>query len=86
MAIISKNDQNPESGGGAADPGAAPAQPNEVSPPRHNLPLKAAPVVGRKPEMQRVVGIFEQIRREGRPRRVEVAGPSGIGEIGRAHV
>ncbi len=73
MAIVSKNDQNPEGGEVPADPNAAPA---EV---RHNLPLKAAPVVGRKPEMQRVVQIFEKIRREGRPRRVEVVGPAGVG-------
>lgn len=73
MAIVSKNDQNPEGGAGAPDPSAAPAEP------RHNLPLKAAPVVGRKAEMQRVVQIFEKIRREGRPRRVEVVGPTGVG-------
>ena len=73
MAIVSKNDQNPEEGAGAVDPSAAPA---EI---RHNLPLKASPIVGRKPEMQRVVQIFERIRREGRPRRVEVVGPTGVG-------
>jgi len=88
MAIVSRNDQNPESGaappkpdgpGDAAPPETAAAggdAPREV---RHNLPLKAAPIVGRKPEMQRVVGIFEVIRKEGRPRRVEVVGPSGVG-------
>jgi hypothetical protein len=92
MAIVSKNDQNPDPGAAppkpdgdgageaapqqTADAGAGAAAPREV---RHNLPLKAAPIVGRKPEMQRVVGIFETIRKEGRPRRVEVVGRAGVG-------
>jgi hypothetical protein len=67
MAIIEKKDP------GAGDPAGEPAQP------RHNLPLKTAPVVGRRPEMQRVVQVFEKIRRDGRPRRVEVVGPLGVG-------
>jgi hypothetical protein len=65
MGIVAKN-QDP-------DPGAAPPER------RHNLPLKASPVVGRRQEMQRVVSIFDRIRVEGRPRRVEVVGPQGIG-------
>jgi len=73
MAIVSKNEQNPDGDDGQRDPNAAPQEP------RHNLPLKAAPVVGRRPEMQRVVAIFEKIRTEGRPRRVEVVGPAGVG-------
>jgi hypothetical protein len=73
MAIVSKNEQNPEPEGQPADPSAG------APDTRHNLPLKAAPVVGRKPEMQRVVSIFEKIRKEGRPRRVEVVGPTGVG-------
>jgi len=73
MAIVSKNEQNPDSDEGQRDQNAAPTEP------RHNLPLKAAPVVGRRPEMQRVVAIFEKIRTEGRPRRVEVVGPTGVG-------
>jgi hypothetical protein len=73
MAIVSKNDQNSENGGAPRDPSAAPAEL------RHNLPLKAAPVVGRRPEFQRVVAVFEKIRTEGRPRRVEVVGASGVG-------
>jgi hypothetical protein len=73
MAIVTKKEQDPAPGDVPADPNAAPAEP------RHNLPLKATPVVGRKAEMQRVVQIFEKIRREGRPRRVEVVGPMGVG-------
>lgn len=67
MAIIEKKDT------GAGDPKGEPSEP------RHNLPLKTAPIVGRRPEMQRVVQVFEKIRREGGPRRVEVVGPLGVG-------
>jgi hypothetical protein len=78
MAIVSKNEQNSESGDAPGEPGRPPepAAPQER---RHNLPLKAAPVVGRRPEMTRVVQIFEKVRREGRPRRVEIVGPAGVG-------
>jgi hypothetical protein len=70
MAIVSRNPQDGQDDDGGAAPAAA----------RHNLPLKAAPVVGRRAEMQRVVSIFERIRREsGRPRRVEVVGRQGVG-------
>lgn len=69
MAIIEKKEQDP----GAGDPNGEPGEP------RHNLPLKTAPVVGRRPEMQRVVQVFEKIRRDGRPRRVEFVGPLGVG-------
>jgi hypothetical protein len=67
MAIIEKKET------GAGDAAGEPAEP------RHNLPLKTAPIVGRRPEMQRVVQVFEQIRRDGRPRRVEVVGQLGVG-------
>jgi hypothetical protein len=91
MAIISKNDQNPDPGAGPPDPptngspapaapGDAAAAPETPQERRHNLPLKTAPVVGRKAEMQRVVAIFDRIRRDTvRPRRVEVVGPLGVG-------
>jgi hypothetical protein len=74
MAIVSRADQG--GGAGPTDPGAEPPSPQPV---RHNLPLKASPVVGRKPEMQRVVAIFEKVRKQGGPRRVEVVGPRGVG-------
>jgi len=77
MAIIEKKDQD----GGAAPPDPAGGEPAAPQPRRHNLPLKAAPIVGRKPEMQRVVGIFEKIAKDkqGRPRRVEFVCPTGVG-------
>lgn len=88
MAVIAKKDQdpdpgaappNPDGGGDGAAPATATTGGDAQQPKRHNLPLKAAPVVGRKPEMQRMVGIFDLVRRRGGPSRVEVVGPRGVG-------
>ena len=76
MAIVAKNDQTPDPGAGSPKPDG---EPGPSQPIRHNLPLKAAPVIGRRAEMQQVVGIFDRIRRAGGPRRVEVVGPRGVG-------
>ncbi|MCE9636630.1 MAG: ATP-binding protein [Planctomycetes bacterium] len=63
---------------GAGAPGAA--QPGGPKPPlRHNLPMKTAPVVGRRQEMQAIAAAFERSRAAGRPGRVEVVGRPGIG-------
>lgn len=78
MAQISKSGPEDEDEGGSpqqvAEPGRAVPQP-----PRHNLPLRTAPVVGRKREMQAIAQAFEKLGRAGRPGRVEIVGRSGIG-------
>lgn len=79
MAEVRK--QEPEgAGGGTAPPTPGPAAtPPSPQPPRHNLPMKTAPVVGRKAEMHAIATAFEKARRAGRPGRVEVVGRRGIG-------
>ncbi|MCG3135972.1 MAG: hypothetical protein HMLKMBBP_03752 [Planctomycetes bacterium] len=66
---------------GAGDAGAAPSAPRTAAPtePRTNLPVRTAPVVGRKREMQAIAEAFEKSRRAGRPGRVEVTGRLGVG-------
>ena len=74
MALVSK--------AGSGGPGAEtpPSQENAApQPPRHNLPMKTAPVIGRRREMQAIAEAFEKARQAGRPGRVEVVGRPGIG-------
>ena len=81
MAVISKADQG-GGGGGGSDSGAAPPTPGGGGPPpelRTNLPPKTAPICGRRPEMQRVVEVFQRSMRDGLPGRVEIVGPLGSG-------
>jgi hypothetical protein len=79
MAEVRKQDPGESGGGAPPNPGSGPATPQAPQPPRHNLPMKTAPVVGRKAEMHAIATAFEKARREGRPGRVEVVGRPGIG-------
>jgi len=74
MALVSK--QGPGAGP-EGDPGAQPKGPPPA--PRHNLPIRTAPVVGRRTEMQQIAEAVEKARRAGRPGRVEIVGRPGIG-------
>src|SRR5688500_7329670 len=59
---------------------ASGSQPEAPRPPvRHNLPVKTAPVVGRKLEMEAIARAFEKARSNGQPGRVEVVGRLGVG-------
>lgn len=82
MAQVSKEtpdgSQDGSSGGAPPTPGT-PQAPAVPPPARHNLPLKTAPIVGRKAEMQAIAGAFERARAQGRAGRVEVVGRPGIG-------
>lgn len=85
MAQVSKAspdgaEDGSENGAGAGAPQAG-ASPNPAAPPpvRHNLPLKTAPIVGRKAEMQAIATAFERARSQGRAGRVEIVGRSGVG-------
>ena len=72
-----------------ADPGAAPPggpagsrDGNGVAPPppvRSNLPVRTAPIVGRKTEMQAIAKAFEAAQAAGRTGRVEIVGRPGLG-------
>lgn len=92
MAQVSKDGPTTPPGGdaGAAGPDggpapaagtspASPATPAAPQPPRHNLPMKTAPIVGRRTEMQAIAKAFETARRGGRAGRVEIVGRPGIG-------
>jgi DNA polymerase III delta prime subunit len=82
MAQVSKDGPSGPQPGVPQPGGAAPAAPGEAPKPpiRHNLPLKTVPVVGRRREMQAIAEAFEKSRAAGRPGRVEVVGPPGIGK------
>jgi hypothetical protein len=80
MAQVSKAGPGDDQGAAPPAPGGASASaPQAPQPPRHNLPMKTAPVVGRRREMQAIAEAFEKSRRDGRAGRVEVVGRPGIG-------
>lgn len=82
MAQVSKEGPGGTEGAAPPSPGPASQGPGGAvppQPPRHNLPLRTAPVVGRRVEMQAIAESFERARRAGRPGRVEVVGRPGIG-------